>query len=483
MLRTDDGDRLVTLLDIPGFKGSSHNNTTVPDEKAQAVALRNNYAQGRKFSGILYFCLISDIRMEGLAITDTQLKAFHELCGDDSGTLKNVILATNRWDLVESEDAGIQRQDELQNDPRYWKPMCLQGSQVRRFGGTRESALDLIRLVMHNTPRPLKILQDVVNENKLLAKTGARRLVEAEIDKLLAGREQTLAAIKEMELVVKKKDGAMQMLLKEESERSKKEVDELRKQQEVMKADDKNMFTLLSEERKRVDTIREEMELALQKKDDMQMLLKEEAERSKKEIDELRRQQEIMRADNQKVLTLLYEERELRKEERDRMENEVTQLKVDIDARAQAETAEFRKMKEKQLELALQISRLQVEVEKEKANNEQVRQGIRKLWEETQDTSDTSPGDVISALQALQIKGVRDKDMREILNDVLAKHEVKEWGSLLAAAPNVLNATGKCFIVALSGEVEKITQQGDKSMYAKLAILLAYPAIELIIYQ
>lgn len=102
-----------------------------------------------------------------------QLDIFRELCGDDSATLKNVIFATNRWDLLESEEVGIRRQNELENDPRFWEPMCKKGSKVRRYEGTTESAMELIQLIMSNTPQPLKIQQELVDDRKPLSETGA----------------------------------------------------------------------------------------------------------------------------------------------------------------------------------------------------------------------------------------------------------------------------------------------------------------------
>lgn len=286
-LPTDSGEARVTLIDTPGFNDSMRNDAEILTEIA--LELHKTYKQNQKFSGIIYFHRISDPRMEGSAIK--QLKIFRELCGDDSGTLKNVILATNRWDRLESEEVGIRRQAELVSEPRYWKPMCLQGSQVTRYEGTTESALELIRLVMHNTPLPLKIQKEMVDESKPLAETGAGRFVEAEIDNLCKEHEQALAAIKT------------------------------------------------------------EMELALQKKDeDMQALLEGESVRLKREIDELRKNQEMMKADVEKRKTQWNEERKLWMVERERMENEMAQLKVGIiDAGAQSEEAKVKMMEEKQV--------------------------------------------------------------------------------------------------------------------------------------
>ena len=61
----------------------------------------------------------------------------------------------------------------------------------------------------------------------------------------------------------------------------------------------------------------------------------------------------------------------------------------------------------------------------------------------TLETPDANPGDIISALQALHIKGVENEDMEIILEDILKQNETKEWENLLAAAPSALYAIGQ----------------------------------------
>lgn len=84
----------------------------------------------------------------------------------------------------------------------------------------------------------------------------------------------------------------------------------------------------------------------------------------------------------------------------------------------------------------------------------------------TSRTSRANPGDLVSAIQDLRIKGVSDKDMREIMDDALEKYEVKEWESLLSAAPKALLALGECFSLALLNGIGQTTQNNDQSMYA-----------------
>jgi hypothetical protein len=84
----------------------------------------------------------------------------------------------------------------------------------------------------------------------------------------------------------------------------------------------------------------------------------------------------------------------------------------------------------------------------------------------TPSTPDAKPGDIISKLNALQIRGVGNKEMQKIVTQVLAENNVKDWGRHLAAAPGALYAIGQCFIVAFSGSVGQIVQKKDTLMYS-----------------
>ena len=258
MLPTDSGEAHVTLIDTPGFNDSKCNDAEILSKITAEMC--ETYKQNRKFSGIIYFHRISDPRMDGSAIK--QLRMFRELCGDDSGMLKNVVLATNRWDCLEREDVGVQRQTELKENHTYWKYMCQHGSQVTRFKGTAESALEIIRLVVNNTPVPLKIQHEMVNENKQLAETGAGRLVEAEIGNLCRKHEETVAAIREeMELALHKKDQEMQRLLRNASEHWEGEIDKLRKQQDILKAENEKAGSERRQLLKKMEDQKRELEL------------------------------------------------------------------------------------------------------------------------------------------------------------------------------------------------------------------------------
>ena len=80
-------------------------------------------------------------------------------------------------------------------------------------------------------------------------------------------------------------------------------------------------------------------------------------------------------------------------------------------------------------------------------------------------TSSAHPDDFISEIRALRIRGLGDKDMEEILCDVLAEYEVKDWERLLTAAPSTILTIGECLFVALSNGIGQTAQKKDKSMY------------------
>ena len=89
--------------------------------------------------------------------------------------------------------------------------------------------------------------------------------------------------------------------------------------------------------------------------------------------------------------------------------------------------------------------------------------------------SGSNPGNTVSAIQGFPINDVENTDMGNILGEMLEVNGVKEWAGAFAAAPAALNATGKCIILALSGNVDQIAQERFDSMYAGPAILLVYP--------
>lgn len=87
-------------------------------------------------AALLYFHRISDNRIGGTCLSNQIF--FEKLCGKD---FKSIFLTTTMWDL-EDEHVGAEREEELKRN--FWRPMIQQGSTVKRFLHTRESAFEIL---------------------------------------------------------------------------------------------------------------------------------------------------------------------------------------------------------------------------------------------------------------------------------------------------------------------------------------------------
>ena len=204
MLPTGSGETCVTLIDMPGFTDGNFSGSSSGSFIEIAGELVGTYKQNRKLSGVIYFHRITG------GLDESRLRMFRELCGEDSGVLKNLVFATSRWDLSISK-VGVKRQTELENDFSFRKTFGREGYRIRRFDGTTESALELIRLVIPNAPQPLRIQREMVDENKPLLKTAAGRSVEERIHEARRRWEKSLPSLLEqMQLALEMRDKDMQ---------------------------------------------------------------------------------------------------------------------------------------------------------------------------------------------------------------------------------------------------------------------------------
>lgn len=129
---------------------------------------------------------------------------FRKLCGDD--TLKNVVIVTNMWGEVTPE-RGAARELELQTDDMFFKPAMDKGAQMVRHMNTRTTAEAILLRVVHNTPLPLRIQQELVDEGRDITETAAGEELNQELKRLAQEhREQLLVLQKEMEAAIQAKD-------------------------------------------------------------------------------------------------------------------------------------------------------------------------------------------------------------------------------------------------------------------------------------
>ncbi|KAF8064986.1 P-loop containing nucleoside triphosphate hydrolase protein [Lyophyllum atratum] len=176
----------VIIVDTPGFDDTYEGDAEI----LQRIAtwLEESYLQKAVLGGVIYLHDISHDRFSGTARRN--LDIFNHLCGD--AALCKVVLGTTKWGRVPAE-GGNMREAELRNV--YWKSMIDKGSQVRRFQGSKESALEFINVVLHNKVkyRILEMQKELAVDRKIVPETKAGKELRYTLQQVLDMQKQMVS--------------------------------------------------------------------------------------------------------------------------------------------------------------------------------------------------------------------------------------------------------------------------------------------------
>ena len=132
-----------------------------------------SYHDEMNLAGIVYLHDISLPRFTGSILKN--LDMFKKLCGDDA--LRNVVLGTTKWSLINRQETGEKREQQLRDS--FWKDMINHGSVIRRVGGHRSSAMEILDHILQNKPiESLLIQKEVVDEQKPIPETTAGKTLD-----------------------------------------------------------------------------------------------------------------------------------------------------------------------------------------------------------------------------------------------------------------------------------------------------------------
>lgn len=220
----------VFLVDTPGFDDSTRSDAEVLRELA--AWLTATYAKKIRLSGIIYLHGINQPRMQGSARKNIMM--FKKLCGDDA--LKNVILATTMWDLVD-EDVGAAREKQLIETKEFWGYMASKGSKTYRHDNTHQSAMELIgHFVEADSKMTLEIQEEMVDQHKSLDGTAAAAAVEAKIEQERARFAVELRNLEtDLREALRKKDNDTMEALREERARYTADLAQIKAAQESLR--------------------------------------------------------------------------------------------------------------------------------------------------------------------------------------------------------------------------------------------------------
>ncbi|CAL1717188.1 unnamed protein product [Somion occarium] len=225
-----DGRRII-LVDTPGFDDTTVSDTDIL--KLIALHLQTTYEQGVTLSGILYLHRISDFRVGG--ISRRNFSMFRKLCGDE--TLKNVLIVTTMWGLVDPE-RGTARERELASDDILFKPVIEKGAQMVRHDNTPERAKDILRRIIKNRPQVLRIQRELVDEKKDISETGAGAELGRELAELARKHRDELKVIQtEMQAALAAKDMETKKELEEYHKKLQDEMEKAERDRERLSRD------------------------------------------------------------------------------------------------------------------------------------------------------------------------------------------------------------------------------------------------------
>jgi septin family protein len=218
------GRTKVLLIDTPGFDDSKRSDVDILTEISRLLA--SQYKLGVSLKGIIYLHRITDNRYQGSSVKT--LDIFKEICGEHA--LRNVILASTRWDKVE-ESEGAARESQLRQ--KFWSYMLDNGSKMTRYYGDRDSAHAMISQLLGSGNIVLNIQRQLVDEGKTLDETGAGALVNGNIAESI---KKSNAEIALLQRKLRESNDAMRRKLEEDKLREEDFIRQRRKDEVSLQA-------------------------------------------------------------------------------------------------------------------------------------------------------------------------------------------------------------------------------------------------------
>ena len=268
---TFEGGAKIYLVDTPGFDDTYRTDSEILREVA--LWLNKAHSEKLRLAGIIFLQRISDVRVGGSGIKN--IKMFQKLCGD--GPLASVVLATTMWDMA-TEDAAIQRERELKEQPQLWKRMIDHGSRVFRHDNKETSALKIIIYLMRRKrPVTLDIQREMVDEKRELIDTGAGEALASNLQSLMKLYEGKLRILEQEFREARKEDREM---LEEQRREHQENLARQRKEIEKLHV---NRLQLIEDQKKQFEESQREAKEEMQR---AQENFAAELERQKKQIRE-----------------------------------------------------------------------------------------------------------------------------------------------------------------------------------------------------
>lgn len=226
------GSTTVVLIDTPGFDDTHRSDGDVLSDIGFFLA--STYKNGVRLSGIIYLHDITKNRMTHGGLSN--LIMFQDLCGPEP--LGNVVLATSRWSKDPEQIKDEERfERELITNPKYWGEMVKNESKVTRFRNTKESAHEILDMLVPKEKITLAIQEEMVKENLPIGETTAGKTLNKALVDLRKELEEQME--KQIQAAMQSQNEAMKIYREDQAKKYEQKVVKLREQQERLNADDR----------------------------------------------------------------------------------------------------------------------------------------------------------------------------------------------------------------------------------------------------
>lgn len=175
----------VIVVDCPGFDDTYLSETEIL--QCLVGFLTTAHSSKLEIVGLIYMHRIIDPRVGGSSFR--HMSMFKAMCGAES--LKNAVYVTNMWSEPPTENE-VRREAELKDSEEFFGGPLAEGAQMARHVGTRESAHDIVRLVLDKDPTVTKLQHQLVDEGMKLEDTDAGRLLGEDLEDALSQHQQNM---------------------------------------------------------------------------------------------------------------------------------------------------------------------------------------------------------------------------------------------------------------------------------------------------
>ncbi|CAM1501734.1 Fc.00g037180.m01.CDS01 [Cosmosporella sp. VM-42] len=322
------GKHEIVLIDTPGFNDSLRSESDILKDIANWLDYSFRNPPRVRLSGIVYMQAITDRKMYGSSLRN--LKMFKELCGENP--LRNVVFTTSGWGtarLTGDYEKAVAHEKQLCEAPEFWKNLIKRNARVARFEDSPESAMAIIRTLIHQEPITLQIQRELVEENRNLVDTKAGTVVNEELKMLEERYKQELVGIqREMSEAIEAKDQEIQESLEISRAEIMKLRDDARRAQDDLRYKSRNDARAAEGLRVELKEMRNNMEMM---RDDQERRHEETMEKQRQDFEDAAMRIKADQIEQQMqfegiVRQLRANENNIRQEERSFLEARINEL-------------------------------------------------------------------------------------------------------------------------------------------------------------